>query len=376
MGIALGDERIVLEPPPSGTVGLGEYVLGMVEYPGMLPYAFCVGRKDLLRHAFILGPTGTGKSTLIFGLLQQILKDGVPVAVFDFKRNYRSLLLAHSALVVITVGRETAPLGVNALRPPVGVMASEWIEALTDIIGTAYLLMQGARNVLKEALTICVQERGSDARLRDALSLIRSSLATARSGSRRYGWLESTCRSLEELTSGRFGSSLNAKTPPSLAVVLEHPVVFELHGLGDDQKRFFCLYVLQYLLLLRKNSSVAREVLRHVLVFDESQHVFPKDPFGTLSIPSRLAREIREYGEGIIAATQQADVAESLIANSGIKIILRCDYPRDVEFASRLLQIEPRWIPKIPLGYGIARLPTRYYVSFREACVKPVRLAC
>jgi len=67
-----------------------------------------------------------------------------------------------------------------------------------------------------------------------------------------------------------------------------------------------------------------------------------------VSVPARLAREVREFGEAIIAATQQADVSESLIANSGFKLILRCDYPKDLTFASQLLQIEPRWLPKLP----------------------------
>ncbi len=107
-----------------------------------------------------------------------------------------------------------------------------------------------------------------------------------------------------------------------------------------------------------------REVLQHVLVFDESHNVFPKDQYGEHSVPSRLAREVREYGEAIIAATQQADVSESLIANSGTKIILRTDYPKDVEFASRLLQVKPEWLSRLPLGTGIVRLPTRYYQPF------------
>jgi len=142
------------------------------------------------------------------------------------------------------------------------------------------------------------------------------------------------------------------------------PVVFELQGLGDDQKRFLCLFCLHAILQLRKNALAAREVLQHVLVFDEAHNVFPKEQYGQLSVPSRLAREVREYGEAIIAATQQADVAESLIANSGIKIILRTDYPKDVEFASKLLQIEPKWLPKLALGFGITRLPSRFYSPF------------
>jgi hypothetical protein len=144
-------------------------------------------------------------------------------------------------------------------------------------------------------------------------------------------------------------------------VLLTRPVIFELQGFGEDQKRFFCLFWLQAVLLLRKNSMAQREELQHVLVFDEGHNVFPRERPGELSIPARLAREVREFGEGIIAATQQADVSESLIANSGFKFILRCDYPRDVQFASQLLQIKPEWLPRLPLGTGIARLPVRYY---------------
>jgi hypothetical protein len=366
LGIAIGDEKITLEPPPFHVITLGEYTVGNIEYPGLTPYPFTLHRKDLLRHLFILGPSGTGKSTLIIGLLRQLLRDGVCWWSVDFKRNYRCLLHDEKSgeLLVVTVGRDAAPLRLNMLRAPPGVASSEWVEALTDIIATAYLLMQGARNVLKEALLGAIDQHGDRATLRDALSLVRQELAGARSGSRRYGWLESSYRSIEELTKGAVGDSLNAVDGKTLMDFLRVPVVFELQALGEDQKKCFCLFLLQAVLLLRKHQTDEREVLRHVLVFDEAHNVFPKEQRGQLGVPSKLAREVREYGEGIIAATQQTDVADSLIANSGIKIILRTDYPKDVDFASKLLQIDARWLAKIPLGQGIARLPTLYYQPF------------
>jgi hypothetical protein len=366
LGIAIGDEKITLEPPPFHVITLGEYTIGNIEYPGLTPYPFTLHRKDLLRHLFVLGPSGTGKSTLIIGLLRQLLRDGVLWWSVDFKRNYRCLLHDQNAgkLVVLTVGRGTAPLSLNMLRAPPGVAPPEWVEGLTDLVATSYLLMQGARNVLKESLLGAIELQGDRATLRDALSLLKQQLVSARSGSRRYGWLESSYRSIEELTKGAIGESLNAINGTTLADLLRVPVVFELQALGEDQKRCFCLFLLQAVLLLRKHQADEREVLRHVLVFDEAHNVFPKDQWGQLGVPSKLAREVREYGEGIIAATQQADVADSLIANSGVKIILRTDYPKDVDFASKLLQIDPRWLAKIPLGQGIARLPTRFYAPF------------
>lgn len=364
LGLAVGDERLVLDAPPAGVIGKGEFTIGCVSYPALAPYPFRVERHEFLRHVFILGPTGSGKSTLLLGLLLQVLSAGVPFMVFDFKRNYRCLLTEGDRLVVFTVGRTTAPLGINALRPPAGVEFSEWAEALSDIISTAYLLMQGARNVLKEALLAAEKAHGKAATVAHAHDLLADELEVTRAGSRRYGWLESATRSLEELSKGAFGAALNTPTGSNAEDLLRLPVVFELQGLGDDQKRFFCLFYLQVVLAVRKNGSETRERLQHLLVFDEAHNVFPRERPGEMSVPARLAREVREYGEAIVAATQQSDVSESLIANSGIKLILRCDYPRDVQFAAALLQVDGKWLPKLQLGTGIARLPLRYYQPF------------
>ncbi len=363
LGLAIGEEKLVLDAPPAALIGEGEFTIGMVSYPSIPPYPFRITRNELLRHLFILGPTGTGKSTLLLNLLVQIQEAAIPFMVFDFKRGYRTLLRAPGSdrLIVLTVGRNTAPLAINALLPAPGVEFEEWAEALTDIISTSYLLMQGARNVLKEAILQARAQHGEAATLTHAHELLVGELDATRAGSRRYGWLESSTRSLEELTKGNFGKALNATSATPVSDLLEQPVVFELQGFGDDQKRFFCLFWLEVVLLLRKNSAAAREQLQHLLVFDEAHNVFPRERPGEVSIPARLAREVREFGEAIIAATQQADVSESLIANSGFKLILRCDYPKDVTFASQLLQLKPEWLPKLPLGTGVARLPVRFY---------------
>src|SRR5438552_3958067 len=117
------DEMLVLDAPAAALIGAGEFTIGMVSYPGIPPYPFRVKRNELLRHIFILGPTGTGKSTLLLNVLLQIQAAGIPFMVFDFKRNYRCLLRAtgSESLVVFTVGRNVAPLSINALTPPPGV---------------------------------------------------------------------------------------------------------------------------------------------------------------------------------------------------------------------------------------------------------------
>jgi len=284
--------------------------------------------------------------------------------VFDFKRNYRCLVNHEDGrnLVVFTIGRNVAPLFLNVLKAPEGVSMEEWVEALADIICTSFLLLQGARNVLKNALLKASALK--DGVLRDAFSIIEEELRVCRVTTRGYGWLESTYRSLEEMCKGAFGDCLNSRNGLSVEQLLAYPVVFELEGLGMDQKKFFCLYFLQAIFLSRKKQFLKREELRHVLVFDESHHIFPRVKFGEEDLPSKLAREVREYGEAIIAASQESDVSESLLANAGFKFVLRCDYPRDVWFASKLMQIDEKWFPKIQMGFCIARIPVRHLTPF------------
>ena len=366
LGLSLGQERILLKPPVADVIGRGDYFVGLVVYPKIDACPFRIARDELLRHVFILGPTGTGKSTLIIGILMQLLKDKMPFMIFDFKRNYRCLSILPFAkqLSVCTIGRTINPLPLNVLQAPAGISVEEWVEALADIISSAYLLMHGARNVLKSALLRVLDEKKEKATLRDALDLILNSLERTRVSTREYGWLESTARSLEELCSGVFGDGLNSAEALSVEDLLARPIVFELEGLGNDQRRFFCLYFLQAIFLMRKKTATKREMLGHVLVFDESHNVFPRVKPGEEDLPSRLAREIREYGEAIIAASQESDVSESLLANAGFKFVLRCDYPRDVWFASKLMQIEEKWFPKIPLGYAVVRIPVRHLTPF------------
>jgi len=59
----------------------------------------------------------------------------------------------------------------------------------------------------------------------------------------------------------------------------------------------------------------------------------------------------------LITGTQQADEGESLFANAGFKIILRCDYPRNGQGAARLMQLEEKWLRRGAPGPGHRAAP-------------------
>jgi hypothetical protein len=78
-GVSLG---IAPALPPSPLMPETGLVLAQANYPG-LNRALCLNRDDRLRHLWITGPTGMGKSTLLANLISYDIHRGDPVIVID-----------------------------------------------------------------------------------------------------------------------------------------------------------------------------------------------------------------------------------------------------------------------------------------------------
>jgi Type IV secretion-system coupling protein DNA-binding domain len=112
--------------PPSD-VPRGKLVLAHSNYPGMERRPLGLRQEDRLRHLWLLGPTGTGKSTLIANMAVQDARAGYGLAVIDPKSDLVEDILArlpaerHSDVVVLDPGSSDHPVGFNIL----GAAASE-----------------------------------------------------------------------------------------------------------------------------------------------------------------------------------------------------------------------------------------------------------
>src|SRR5499426_667177 len=75
---------------------LGVFYLGRKGGPGseLLLY----DSRDLVTHAVCVGMTGSGKTGLLIGLLEEAAIDGVPAIVIDPKGDLGNLLLTFPAL--------------------------------------------------------------------------------------------------------------------------------------------------------------------------------------------------------------------------------------------------------------------------------------
>jgi hypothetical protein len=105
-------------PPVAGTTGDGR-IVGRSNAPGLTAH-LTLGVRDALQHLHVVGPTGTGKSTLLGNLIMHDIRDGRAVVVIEPKGDLVDDVLAripterHGDVVVLDPSDE-APVGLNPL---------------------------------------------------------------------------------------------------------------------------------------------------------------------------------------------------------------------------------------------------------------------
>ena len=109
-------QPVLLEPPPQEQ-SAGDHPLGTILYGSKEHGSFGLRHSEWIQHVGIFGRTGSGKTNVGFLIARELLAKGIPILVFDWKRNYRDLLqiLKPREFAVFTVGRSIAPFAFNPL---------------------------------------------------------------------------------------------------------------------------------------------------------------------------------------------------------------------------------------------------------------------
>ena len=149
-------------------------VLGLAYRRYQAPSPFAIAGADRLQHLYIIGQTGTGKSTLLLNLMHQDARHGTGFCLIDPHGDLAEAL--HNDLIVPhlywDISDPTCPLGYNPLakvsamhRP---LVASGLIETLKKQWPDAW----GARmeHILRFTLLALLETQGAD--LRDVLRLL------------------------------------------------------------------------------------------------------------------------------------------------------------------------------------------------------------
>ncbi|HJS28693.1 MAG TPA: helicase HerA-like domain-containing protein, partial [Anaerolineales bacterium] len=346
-----------------GTIELGKVILRGQQTAN--PYVLRL--KDLTRHAFIAGVTGSGKTNTIKTLLQQVVSAGVPFLVIEpAKAEYRRLLnlpTLRDRLHVFTLGNEpVAPLRLNPFE--VVGWPENSVGVHLDLLRSVFIASFGMWTPLPQILEQCLYgiytDRGWDILgnqnprltgepdLALAFPTLSELAAKVEEVIGRLGYDEeitSRMRAalltrLNSLRTGGKGAMLDVQRSLPIEDLLESPSVLELEGMGDDDDKAFIIGLLfirlvEFRRAEEKRRNAPREQgLKHLLVIEEAHRLLTAvgerreeegNPRGkAVETFANLLAEIRAYGQGVLVADQvPVKLAPEVIKNTNLKIAHR-----------------------------------------------------
>jgi hypothetical protein len=158
-------------PPPAAMASSGS-VVAVSTYPGMTGRRLALKTSDRLRHTWVIGPTGVGKSTLLAGQIVQDIIAGRAVAVIDPKGGdlIRDVLDRIPAgrqgdVVVLAPSSIDRPVGLNLLDLAGGEHAEELaVDHLVHLMASLWRSSWGPRtsDVLRNTLLTLTATRAAD----------------------------------------------------------------------------------------------------------------------------------------------------------------------------------------------------------------------
>lgn len=326
-----------------------------------IPFLYNI--NDLVKHGLILGGTGFGKTTLMYWIISQCMLKGINVWVWEqSKSDCRHLKRIFPNLMVFQVGKDYKW---NPNQRPPGVPQNEWDTIQVGNFCKATGLMDGSENFLLPELKklnsdwgvyngsdICPSYHDLKERL-ETLSLKRYS------DEDRY-----RCRVLNRLNGFLTTNPdmYDCYKGFSLEELSNKSVVFELSAFSEQQSRFISNLHLYWLFISRIASQQRNQGLRNVVIFDESDWALPAEFNKNLGLPpiKRFLAQSREFGIGVLAASQTTEINQAIFVNSYLKICMHMGSGEDLEKVKRDFSLDREqldYMHRLQIGEALVRYP-------------------
>ncbi len=338
---------------------------------------FALSERDLNKHLFVCGITGSGKTTTVKKILAEAKK---PFLVIESaKKEYRNIALQS---IVYTPGKpEINAPQINPFYIIPGISPQMHIDFLKDLFNASFSFHGPMPYILEKCLHTVYRNRGWDLTLgyhpllsdsQSPTKLFNIEYICEQYANRSHKYLFPTMQELKDEIARYIDEELkydgevagNVKTAmkvrlESLCVgakgytfntnefldcndgILDQNVVLELEGLADDSDKAFCvglvvIFINEYRQVQKERWGSQKTELNHLLVIEEAHRLLKNvdtersseavgNPRGkAVEHFTNMLAEMRSYGQGVIVAEQiPTKLAPDVIKNSSTKILHR-----------------------------------------------------
>ena len=349
--------------------------------------------NSLCSHTFITGSTGTGKSNMIYQILDKLVDEEKRFLVIEpAKGEYKNVLGGHCDVKVYgTNPRITELLKINPFSFPDSISVLEHIDRLTEIFNACWPMYAAMPAVLKDAIEKAYKDKGwvfsnysyystdfpTFADLMKALpEVMENSLYSADTKSDYQGALITRVKSL---TNGINGEIFCANDEISNRDLFDKNVIVDISRVGSTETKSLLMGILimklqEYRLHIGKMNAA----LRHVTVLEEAHNLLRKTTLAQSQESSNLQgksvemltnaiAEMRTYGEGFIISDQAPDLLDdAVIRNTNTKLVFRLPDETDCERVGKSIALKPEQIREL------AKLPAFVAAVYQNDWVEAV----
>lgn len=347
-----------------------------------------LNKKELDRHIFIAGVTGSGKTTTCHSLLCSAKRSFLVIE--PAKTEYRILLRDErfkDNLLIFTLGNDSvAPFRLNPLEFSRGETISARVDMIMASISAAFDMEAAIPQLVEAALYECYREYGWDIKnntnnlfedpykegvyafpvLQDVVDIMPQIIDKQGFDERlKNDYLGSIRARLQGLLVGAKGMMLNCKRSIDFTDLLDKNVIIELEEIRNGSEKSLIIgFILSNLLVAIKHKFKKEGKINHITLVEEAHRLMTKFEPGdnpnkkhAVETFADMLAEIRKYGESIIIADQIPNkLTPEVLKNTNIKIVHRlfAQDDKDVIGSTMSLTEEQRnFLSNLEIGHAV-----------------------
>lgn len=351
--------------------------------------------SEMIKHSFITGSTGTGKTTTVKAILCELYEKGIPFTVIEAaKKEYFTLFEKIPELQVYTPGTDGRALLINPLQPEDGVLienhVSAVVRALLASTGGEHPIPEAFNGLLKQTYNEFGWEYGMLAytdeykpfpTFADVLKNVDRYIENhAKYGAEvRQNLTAALNIRTETMNDGALGHLFSDSFGLMSEDLLGKPCIIELSDFSEESVTF-----LMNILLFRFQCYLSKKTesseLRRVIVVEEAHNVFKKtiseDNGRALSNNyfDKMLAEIRSSGTGLLISDQRPSIlSEAIMENTAIKIVHGLDTDNR-DYVGHAINMSDFQIKKIgEFNHGECLVSIRGKYGVQHAQIKQIK---